>query len=996
MSSLLQDLNQEQKTAVTHGNGPLLLVAGAGTGKTTVITKRIAWLIEQELAKPEEILALTFTDKAAGEMEERIDKLLPYGYVDLWVSTFHSFCERILKAHALDIGIPNDFKLLNQVEQWLVIRQNLDRFNLDYYRPLGNPTKFIHALVKHFSRAKDEEVTTEEYLSYAEELKLNAGLVDGPKPKAKKKKKDGIVIDPAEAMRIAEVADAYHVYQQVMLQHNALDFGDLIGYALKLFRTRPNILKHYQEQFKYILVDEFQDTNYAQYELVKMLASNGNITVVGDDDQSIYKFRGASVSNILNFKKDYPHAKEVYLTTNYRSYQNILDSAYRFIQLNNPNRLEAILSKGANALSKQLIAARKGQGIVETLPSQTAREETHSIIQKIVDLKATSQELSWSDFAILVRANDTAQPFITALQANGIPYQWLASKGLYLKSVVLDLVSYLRLLDNYHESTAMYRVLTWQVWDIPTKDIIQLNHLAYRKGWSVYEAVKQHRSYISVDQTVSMKLDNILANVEKHTQLARDKKAGIVFLTALQDTGYLKYLADKETVDNQQSAREDLDYLRQFYRRIQRFEEESTVGTVKNFLEEFEYEVESGEEGTLAVSAEDPSAGPDSVKVMTVHAAKGLEFKHVFLPALVDKRFPTIERKDPIELPDALVKDIVPEGDVHLQEERRLLYVAMTRARDGLYLSYAKDYGGIRAKKPSRFLEELGLVEREKVGRELADELQLPLPVVTKQELASRPVSVRLSYTQLKAYENCPLQYKFAHVLKIPIFGKAVFSFGKTMHSTVQKFMELVNERAGTSQGSLFGEHTKTKGPAAALDDLFKIYQESWIDDWYENKKTQEEYKEKGKKALEMFYADWLKEKPKVLFIEKGFSLKVGEYMIKGMMDRVDEGSDGSWTIVDYKTGRSKEENKVDKDQLYIYQLAVETVFGGKVKGLMFYYLEDGKKLEFLGEEKDLEKVKNYIMEMGEKIRQSDFIPTPSPQVCKYCDFRDICEFKKV
>ena len=279
----IKDLNLEQKRAVTHGEGPLLIVAGAGTGKTTVITQRVAWLIEEGRAKADEILALTFTDKAAGEMEERVDRLLPYGYTDLWVMTFHSFCERILKNHALDIGIPNDFKLLNQTGQWMLVRENLDKFNLDYYRPLGNPTKFIHALLKHFSRCKDEVIYPDDYLKYAEGLKIDLDKMESTRGKGKIESGD-----ESEIKRLEEVANAYHVYQQLLLDNEALDFGDLINYTLKLFKERLNILKMYRAKFKYILVDEFQDTNWAQYELVKLLAEpKNNLTVVGDDDQCL-------------------------------------------------------------------------------------------------------------------------------------------------------------------------------------------------------------------------------------------------------------------------------------------------------------------------------------------------------------------------------------------------------------------------------------------------------------------------------------------------------------------------------------------------------------------------------------------------------------------------------------------------------------------------------------------------------------------------------------
>src|SRR3989344_2048419 len=317
MVKLLENLNPEQQAAVTHQNGPMLIVAGAGTGKTSVITKRVAWLIEQGLAKPDEILVLTFGEKAAGELEERMDKLLPYGYVDLWVSTYHAFAERILTEQALEIGLPNNFKIFSETGQWMLVRKNLSKFALDYYKPFANPAKFIKALLRHFSRAKDELVTPEEYLAYVEDLKLNNDNAEGITLRS-------LGEEGLDYKKYQEIANAYHTYNQLLLEQGAFDFGDLINYTLKLFRTRPRILDHYRKQFKYILVDEFQDTNIAQYELVKLLAApNNNLTVCADDDQSIFRFRGASISNVLQFKNDFPEAREVFLIMNYRSGQNI-------------------------------------------------------------------------------------------------------------------------------------------------------------------------------------------------------------------------------------------------------------------------------------------------------------------------------------------------------------------------------------------------------------------------------------------------------------------------------------------------------------------------------------------------------------------------------------------------------------------------------------------------------------------------------------------------
>ena len=413
-------LNQSQKEAVEYTDGPLLIVAGAGTGKTTVIVSKIAYLIENKLAKPEEILAVTFTDKATGEMVERVDKMLDLGYVELSISTFHAFCQKILEQYGLEIGINHQFKLLTQTDAWLLMRQNLEKFELDYYRPLGNPTGHIHALLKHFSKCKDELITPEQYLKSAEEIKLN---------------NDNTEI--TDSKRLTEIANAYHVYNQLLLDNNALDFGDLIYYTVKLLESRPNILHALQERFKFILVDEFQDVNWAQYQLIQMLTNkNTKLTVVGDDDQSIYAFRGASVSNIMRFKEDYPNAKEVILNENYRSEQEILDLAYKSIQNNNPDRLETKLK-----INKKLVSRGKEKGIknkaVHNIHAATLDEEVKTVIEEIKKLKKENEETVWDDFAILVRANSYADPFINALERAKIPYEFLSSVGLYRQPLIL-------------------------------------------------------------------------------------------------------------------------------------------------------------------------------------------------------------------------------------------------------------------------------------------------------------------------------------------------------------------------------------------------------------------------------------------------------------------------------------------------------------------------------------------------------------------------------
>ncbi|RJQ33640.1 ATP-dependent helicase [Candidatus Parcubacteria bacterium] len=982
----LSYLNKAQKQAVTHDQGPAILIAGAGTGKTTVISQRIAYLIEQDKAKAEEILAVTFTEKAAGEMAERVDKLLPLGYSDLWIHTFHGFCERVLKDYAIDIGLSNDFKLLDGTAAWLLIRNNLDKFNLDYYAPLGNPTRFIHALISHFSRLKDEVVYPEDYLKYAEDLHLDTDST-GDREEAQ-----------MEISRIREVANAYHIYQQLLLDSNALDFGDLINYTLKLFQKRPPILKKFREQFKYILVDEFQDTNWAQYELIKLLATpKNNLMVVGDDDQAIYKFRGAAISNILNFKKEYGSRKsasaktstdtqlplcEIFLTDNYRSGQKILDTAYNFIQLNDPDRLEYQYKKKKTPLNKKLKSHASSDGSIDVLSYEDKNSEIDGILNKIVEIKKKDKEARWSDFAILVRANDQAQGFVSMMRKLGMPHQFMASRGLYTQDIVQDIIAYLKLLDNYHESPSFFRILSLPVTGLKIETIINLSHLASKKSWSLYYAAKNQNRFIKLPLTEERILFEILAKIDKHTELAKTKPVSQIIYHWLEDSGYLQLL----TIEQNQYNKDQLHFLNQFYRKVRAWEEEAIKSTsVHEFLEMIDMELESGELGALQYDAE---AGPDVVKVMTVHGAKGLEFKYVFVSNLVQLRFPSTERKDPIEIPEQFIKEDLPSGDAHLQEERRLFYVALTRAKEAVYLTWAKDYGGSREKKPSRFIDEIKIASQVVVGP-----IKEPENIEKKSNKPNYPLPKTFSFSQLKAFESCPWQYFYQFIAKVPTRGNAYFSFGKTMHSTLQKFYQTVIDRDGGAQRDLFSQGKIVKYPSEK--ELLDFYEESWIDDWYESDAQKKKYYQEGIKNLKDFYKSNKDKWTVPLFLEKGFTIKIGEYSVRGVFDRVDV-VDGAWQIIDYKTGRPKDKLTFDdKKQLLLYQVAAEEVFKTNIKSLSFYYLANNELVSFVGTDKELIKVKEWARDIIDKILACDFTATPG-FVCDSCDFNKICPYAKL
>lgn len=961
MSTLLEGLNNEQLQAVTHANGPLLIVAGAGTGKTTVITRRIAYLIEQKLAKPEEILALTFTDKAAGEMEARVEEYLPLGSYDLWISTFHSFCERILKQHGIDMGLSNDYELLDKTRQWIFLYKNFDKFKLDYYKPLGSPNKFLDALLDHFSKCKDELITPEDYLAYAENLELGSGTPELPI--------GGDDDRVAEIKRVRELAEAYHTYQKLMLDNAYLDFGDLIHYCIQLFQKRPNILKYYQNHFKFLMVDEFQDTNVAQYELIKLLAgTEQNLVVVGDDDQSIYKFRGASVSNILKLKNDYAGLKDLTLVDNYRSNQEILDLAYNFIQANNPNRLETQLK-----INKRLKGHNKEKSHVQVIEGKDLSDELNLVITKCLELKEQFPKATWNDFAILTRANSAAAEVIPLLEAKGVPFNFVANRGLYKKPLIADLINYLRLLNNYHESSALYRVLNFPVFQIDAIDIAHLTQFTNRKTISLYEAMQDAEVIALLSPESREKIKELMAHLANHTKLTTERSAVELFVQIIADLE-IDRLLTADTLENAQN-RELLD---QFYKKVEEYTQSDDDRTMKGYLQHLALELKAGEEGALKF---DPDSGPESLKVMTVHSSKGLEFKFVFIINMVDQRFPTRAKRDAIELPTELIKDILPEGDFHLQEERRLFYVAMTRAKTHLYLSWGKDYGGAKLKKPSVFLSETNLVPTETAhkatGKVVFTNPSKPGP----KTRVYHDLPTKFSFSQINQFIQCPLDYKYRYYLKLPMPANHYLSFGSTIHAVLQKYMETYQQTLNAPQQDLFTKEPKLELPPEQL--LFDLYEKEWIDDWYENPTQKKEYRLRGLALLKTFYQT-TKENladTKPVLIEQPFTLKLGApddngqqpYQFNGKIDRADHTEQGL-KVIDYKTSEKVPSKTAggDLDQLRIYQWACEEFFHKPVAELQYWYVVPNEtKTISLATSDELTLLKENLLITIEQIREA-------------------------
>lgn len=980
MSSILEGLNREQKQAVSETDGPLLIIAGAGTGKTTVITRRIAYLIEKKLAKPSEILALTFTEKAAAEMEERVDVLVPYGYIDTWISTFHAFGNRILQEKALDIGLSPDFKVLTKPQQILFFQQNLFAFDLNYYRPLSNPTKFIEAILTFISRCKDEDISPEDYRNYVNKLK-----------KISAKKMDMSEKEWSEEVgRQEELAKVYFKYEELKAQAAKLDYGDQVLTALQLLRSKPKILKEYQAKFKYMLVDEYQDTNYAQNELVKLLAnSHQNICVVGDDDQSIYKFRGAAISNILKFKDDYKKAKQIVLTTNYRSTQNLLDSSYRLIRFNDPDRLEV-----KNKIEKKLLSARQEVGAApKDISAETSAEETDFVAAEIEKL-VTNKNLDYKDVAILVRANSQADPFLRALNLKNIPFKFVGNSGLYQQNEIQLLISFLNCISNFDDSLSLYQLATSEIYQLSLADCIKLADFSKRSSRPLSHTFQNIETIekLEISKEGAAIVNKINKDLGESLEQSRKENAGQVLYQFLQKTHYLARLERENSVEAEikiQNIAKFFDKIREFIDLVQN----EGVHAFINYLE------------TMRQVGDDPATAefdPDlnAVNIMTVHAAKGLEFPIVFMVGLSSDRFPSRERGEAISLPTELIKEVLPSGDFHVQEERRLFYVGSTRAKDKLYYTWAKDTGGKRLKKVSPFvLEALDrpIIEAQAIKKDSRGSLEqfAPKPKVAASLPGSDGKIIKLTQASIDDYETCAYKYRYAHVLRLPILRHHAVVYGFALHAAAAAYYQ-----ARMNQSKL------------SLEATLQVLENTWVNEGFLTAEHEEKRLIQAKEVIKDFWQREEKSKVVPTFVEKEFRFNLSsedtKVLISGRYDRVDI-KDGKVSILDYKSteGRSEEElTKAAKDsvQLKVYTLAYYKNYQVVPSYVGIYDLGTGlvggysPLKEYLAETEA--RVISVAKEIRSNLQEDNFPANPKyfgkQPACNYCAYASICPFSLI
>ncbi len=629
----LRHLNQQQREAVCHTEGPLLILAGAGSGKTRVLTHRIAYLVEEKEVSPYKILAITFTNKAAKEMKERIQSLLGDYCRDLWVSTFHSSCVRILRKDIENIGYHKNFVIYDTTDQEVVIKECIKKLALD--------DKLFHprSVLGEIGRAKDQLMNYKEFQqTYMSDF------------------------------RMSKIGKLYEMYQNKLRSNNALDFDDLIMKTVELFQTNPTVLRFYQEKFQYIMVDEFQDTNMAQYQLISLLSrSHKNLCVVGDDDQSIYGWRGADIKNILGFEQDFPTSKVIKLEQNYRSTENILNAA-NYVVANNKQRK-----------NKKLVTENPQGEIIQYHKAVNEYEEAQYIAANIKTLHREDGK-GYSDFAILYRTNAQSRVIEEILLKEAIPYKLFGGTRFYDRKEIKDILAYLKMVENPVDDVALQRIINVPKRGIGLKSIEKVADYAAEKGESLFSAFLDVDHINELSTRVKVQAGKFTEVIVDLIQRKHELTVTEIVAEIYERTGYIQALIEENTVE----SKGRIENLEEFMSLTKDFDENAEVKTLEEFLART----------TLESPLDQLEEGQEQVVLMTLHSAKGLEFPVVFIPGMEEGIFPSKMSLD----------------EHNEEEERRLCYVGITRAMEKLYLSHAVMrtlYGRTGYNSISRFINEI-------------------------------------------------------------------------------------------------------------------------------------------------------------------------------------------------------------------------------------------------------------------------------------------------
>ena len=961
--------DDRQQEAIQHVAGPMLVVAGAGTGKTTVLTRRIAALIRDGHARPNEVLALTYTDNAAREMRERVQaELRTTNLSSLRAVTFHAYCNELLKNNGRGFGVLDDKDL------WIYLRKRLRDLHLNYFVRAANVAQFLDDLLDFIRRCHDELVTPQKYEEYVRRLECG----ELPIPRVAKSKDAAGLTDEEVVGRCNEIAGVFKMVEEMLQAENLGTFSHMITRAWHLLREDPQLLDRERSRARFILVDEFQDANFAQVKILSALAgANRNVFAVGDPDQAIYRFRGASSAAFGLFCRNFPTAPIVVLEKNQRSITPILQCAFAIIN-KNPSLAGGLAATtneaGVRYRRSPLKSAREeralaeGQGLpsclVEIVPL-AARDFEPTDVLAMIEQKKRQSRARWKDFAILYRSHFHRDDIARELGEKGIPFT-IENMDVLETPEVRDVVACLGAIDSTADAASLLRVAALPMFKIDPEKVRTALRAVPREP-----QVAKNTTFASLLREIEGGPAVLNALQKSRDQIQRDR---------LKTFSALQVIARDFGFD---AAAPPLRALLKFVEAWER-KPLTKTGEIGELLEYLNYFREA--RGAVCLQSEDE----DAVRLMTAHSAKGLEFPHVFIIRATSNSFPGQYKESLVEFPqDLRDADSVGEGDsraLHEQEERRLFYVAMTRARDSLTL-YGKQGTG-KDKTPAGLLREM-LKDpslRTSLTCRTARAFQTDLfagaaPVAvtsrTAEWLALPPAFSmnRLSATAVETYGTCPLQFKLEREWRIPQDVPAAMQFGAAMHRVLRTYFDSVRQ-----------ERPKTEDE---LIELFELdFAQAVIDDTYQR----ELYEEQGTRQIKDFLAALRgRPVPKVLHTEEHFEVRVGGATVAGRIDRIDDLGNGRVAIVDYKTGKPRAQEDADESlQLSIYAIAAQEKWGYHADRLIFYNLEEAAAVTTSRDRFQLEEAKAKVKDVAERIEVGDFDPKPGYH-CRFCSYRNLC-----
>jgi DNA helicase-2/ATP-dependent DNA helicase PcrA len=954
--------NDAQKKAIEHVHGPMLVVAGAGTGKTTVLSHRIAHLIDKGHARADEILAITYTRNSADDLRKRIATAAgEKAGRALRAGTFHSFCGDILELSG------RGFTPLENEDLYVYLRRRLPELKLEYYTRAVNPAEFLKALNDFFSRCHDELVTAAEYRAYV--ARLHGGKM--PIPRVVQSGKLSAVTDDEALARCEEIA---RVYEQVegMLDANGLGtFGHQPLRAVECLKRDHGVLERMRQRARFILIDEFQDANYAQIELVSVLAGDAaNVFAVGDPDQAIYRFRGASNAAFQQFSKRYPRAAGVVLKDNQRSRAPILECGFATIS---ENKVPECYVGGVGYAREKLESARERRG--ERRPAEKVRvvmcsggdaegahlAEAQMVARAIGELSALPASGSGKPrFGVLYRSHSHREEALAALADFPAGVQVRGVDVLETGSV-RDALACLRVIANPADTESLFRVAA-------------LDHFGV-DGEAVRDALDPRESSISSALRSVPGGRAVLTTIEEARAAAWSVK--------MEAEAVVRDVCGRFGLPRDQAIEGFESFVGEWKKKPAAIVGDGTLASLMDYLDWF---IEGG--GGVCVNYGEDDADLEAPRLMTVHSAKGLEFDHVFLLRLNSSSFPTSYRERLFEFPDALRKSAAAAGDgkeVHREEERRLFYVGMTRARDTLTICTRP--GRSKTKVPTAFAGELlaskgakPFLEEEAVK---AEPPRVDLMAAASAGLQAwllappRPVlmTAPLSATTIEMYEKCPLRFKLSRDWNIPGAPAASLQYGTAVHTVLKDYYDAL-----------------AQGRPRTIEDSLTLFRNELAGAYFDDEHQRDLYRRQGEEQLTNFLTARAEEPaPEVLKTEWSFALNLGGVRVQGRVDRIDRVASGL-CVIDYKTGRARQPKDAEESlQLSLYALAVAEKFPERLGSLAILNLEDGTRVETARTQAQLDAAIVRVTSVAEGITAGNFEPRPDHMRCRYCDFRNLC-----